>query len=180
MGTIADLIRYRLDNEHTVERVAETQVETEFGPFHLVTYQDTVDNTIHLAMVRGTPDPERATLVRVHIRNTLSDTLGVQHEHFSWPLRSALKRVAEEGEGVVVVLRKPETARELVQQVISLHKPHPEDHPTDERQVLRTYGIGAQILSDLRVRKMRVLSAPKRMQGISGFGLEVVGYVACD
>ncbi len=180
VGTIADLIRYRLDNEHTVERVAETQVETEFGPFHLVTYQDTVDNTIHLAMVRGTPDPERATLVRVHIRNTLSDTLGVQHEHFSWPLRSALKRVAEEGEGVVVVLRKPETARELVQQVISLHKPHPEDHPTDERQVLRTYGIGAQILSDLRVRKMRVLSAPKRMQGISGFGLEVVGYVACD
>ncbi|ULQ46192.1 3,4-dihydroxy-2-butanone-4-phosphate synthase [Flagellatimonas centrodinii] len=180
MGTIADLIRYRLDNEHTVERVAETQVNTEFGPFHLVTYQDTVDNTIHIAMVKGAPSADRPTLVRVHIRNSLSDTLGVQHDHFSWPLRNALKRVAEEGEGVVVVLRKPESARELVQQVVSLHKQHAEEPHTDERQVLRTYGIGAQILSDLGVRKMRVLSAPKRMQGISGFGLEVVEYVACD
>jgi 3,4-dihydroxy 2-butanone 4-phosphate synthase / GTP cyclohydrolase II len=181
IGTIADLIRYRLDNEHTVERVAETRVETEFGDFHLVTYQDTVDNTIHLALVKGSPSPERPTLVRVHIRNTLSDTLGVRHELFSWPLRSALKRVSEEGEGVVVLLRKPESGRELVQQIIQLNKPHAaEEHPADERQVLRTYGIGAQILSDLGVRRMRVLSAPKKMHGISGFGLEVVEYVACE
>ncbi|MEQ1438278.1 bifunctional 3,4-dihydroxy-2-butanone-4-phosphate synthase/GTP cyclohydrolase II [Fontimonas sp. SYSU GA230001] len=180
LGTIADLIRYRLDNEHTVERVAETHVETEFGEFRLVTYQDSLDNTVHLALVKGTVDPARPTLVRVHIRNTLQDVLGVRHEDFSWPLRRALQRVAEEGAGVVVLLRKPESSRELVQQIVSLNKATLDEHTHDPRQVLRTYGIGAQILSDLGVRKMRVLSAPKRMQGISGFGLEVIDYVPCD
>jgi len=179
LGTIADLIRYRLDNEHTVERVAETHVATEdFGDFRLVTYQDTIDNTVHLALVKGTIDDSKPTLVRVHLRNTLQDVLGVKHEDFAWPLRRALKRVADEGSGVVVLLRKPESAREFVQQIVSLNMQ--DETPHDVRPLLRTYGIGAQILSDLGVRKMRVLSAPKRMQGISGFGLEVVEYVACD
>jgi 3,4-dihydroxy 2-butanone 4-phosphate synthase/GTP cyclohydrolase II len=109
----------------------------------------------------------------------LADVLGVEHDHFGWPLRRALKRVADEGKGVVVLLRKPESPRELVQQIVALNK-EGEEFPHDPRPMLRTYGLGAQILSDLGVRKMRVLSAPKRMQGISGFGLEVVDYVACD
>jgi 3,4-dihydroxy 2-butanone 4-phosphate synthase/GTP cyclohydrolase II len=180
LGTIADLIRYRLDNEHTIERVAETDVQTEFGEFHLVTYQDGLDNTVHLALVKGEIDPQHPTLVRVHMRNMLSDVVGVEHGNFTWPLRRALKRVADEGQGVVVLLRKPETPREVVQQIVSLNKPQPHDDHSDPHQVLRTYGIGAQILSDLGVRKMRVLSAPKRMQAISGFGLEVVEYVPCD
>jgi 3,4-dihydroxy 2-butanone 4-phosphate synthase / GTP cyclohydrolase II len=180
LGSIADLIRYRLDNEHTVERVAETHVMTEFGEFRLVTYQDSIDNTVHLAMVKGQVEAAKPTLVRVHIRNTLQDVLGVRHEDFAWPLRRALQRVAEEGEGVVVLLRKPESSRELMQQIVSLNKAALDEHVHDPQQVLRTYGIGAQILSDLGVRKMRVLSAPKRMQGISGFGLEVVDYVPCD
>jgi len=179
LGTIADLIRYRLDNEHTVERVAETHVNTEFGEFRLVTYQDTIDNTIHLAMVRGTISGAAPTLVRVHLRNMLQDVLGVQHGDFAWPLRMAMKRIADEGSGVVVVLRKPEPPRELVQQIVSLNQSAPDEPQVhDQRPMLRTYGIGAQILFDLGVRKMRVLSAPKRMQGISGFGLEVVEYVA--
>ena len=182
MGTIADLIRYRLENEHSIERVAETQVDTEFGSFHLVTFQDTVDNTIHLALVKGAPSGDRPTLVRVHLRNTLADMINVRHEHFGWPLRSAMRRVAEEGEGVIVVLRKPVSARELVGQIVSLNKPQLEEHHSiaDQTQVLRTYGIGAQILADLGVRQMRVLSAPKRLQGLSGFNLEVVEYVTCD
>jgi 3,4-dihydroxy 2-butanone 4-phosphate synthase/GTP cyclohydrolase II len=179
IGTIADLIRYRLHNEHTVERVAETHVATEFGEFHLLTYQDTIDNTVHLAMIRGEVDSNRPTLVRVHIRNTLQDVLGVQHEDFGWPLRLALKRVADEGNGVVLLLRKPEGARELVQQIVSLHKPQAEESH-DPRRMLRTYGIGAQILFDIGVRKMRVLSTRYRMQAISGFGLEVVDYVVPD
>ncbi|SEQ99894.1 3,4-dihydroxy 2-butanone 4-phosphate synthase / GTP cyclohydrolase II [Solimonas aquatica] len=178
LGTIADLIRYRLDNEHTVERVAETHVNTEFGEFRLVTYQDTIDNTVHLALVKGAVDSDKPTLVRVHLRNTLQDVLGVQHENFPWPLRRAMKRIAEEGSGVVVLLRKSESARELVQQIVALNMP--DEVPHDQRPLLRTYGIGAQILFDLGVRQMRVLSAPKRMQGISGFGLEVLEYVACD
>ncbi|PTU32001.1 bifunctional 3,4-dihydroxy-2-butanone-4-phosphate synthase/GTP cyclohydrolase II [Stenotrophobium rhamnosiphilum] len=178
LGTIADLIRYRLDNEHTIERVAETSVHTEFGDFRLVTYQDSIDNTVHMAMVKGEINANKATLVRVHIRNMLADVLGVQHENFGWPLRNAMKRIADEGEGVLVLLRKPETARELVQQIVSLNKASHDEHHADPDRVLRTYGIGAQILSDLGVRKMRVLSAPLRMQAISGFGLEVVEYVS--
>ena len=178
IGTIADLIRYRLENEHTVERIAETHVQTEFGEFRLVSYQDTVDNTVHLAMVRGMLDGKKPTLVRVHIRNMLQDVLGVRHGDFSWPVRRALERIAQEGQGVVVLLRKPESTRELLQQIVGLNKPDESHEPTGP--VLRTYGLGAQILSDLGVRQMRVLSAPKKMHGLSGFGLEVVEYVPCD
>ena len=183
IGTIADLIRYRLANEHSVERVAEQKVQTEFGEFRMAVYEDRNEKTVHLALVKGEISPEVPTLVRVHIRNMLQDVLCVQHEDFSWPLRRALKRVADEGHGVVVLLRKPETSRELVQQIVGLNQPSAPLLPTtgsDDRRALRTYGVGAQILSDLGVRKMRVLSAPKRMYALSGFDLEVVEYVHCD
>ncbi|GAC1629921.1 MAG: bifunctional 3,4-dihydroxy-2-butanone-4-phosphate synthase/GTP cyclohydrolase II [Nevskia sp.] len=187
IGTIADLIRYRLANEHSVERVAEQKVQTEFGEFRMAVYEDRNEKTVHLALIKGEIRPEQPTLVRVHIRNMLQDVLCVQHEDFSWPLRRALKRISEEGHGVVVLLRKPESSRELVQQIVSLSLPHASSAPSsvpaaqpDERKALRTYGVGAQILADLGVRKMRVLSAPKRMYALSGFDLEVVEYVHCD
>ena len=181
IGTIADLIRYRLHHEHTIERVAETTVRTEFGDFRLVTYQDAVENTLHLALVRGNVEADKPTLVRVHVGNLLSDVLCVEHADFSWPLRKALKRVAEEGSGVVVLLRKTASPRDLVKQIIALSTPHAAQTPApsgDDAQSLRTYGIGAQILIDLGVRRMRVLSGSSyRMQALSGFGLEVVEYV---
>nr|WP_290576791.1 bifunctional 3,4-dihydroxy-2-butanone-4-phosphate synthase/GTP cyclohydrolase II [Algiphilus sp.] len=184
IGTIADLIRYRLREEHSVERVAESRIDTEFGPFRLISFEDSADNTVHLALVRGQITPDTPTLVRVHLRNTLADTLGVQHPDFGWPLRRAMQRIAEEDNGVLVLLRKPETPRELAQQIqelsLSAHERVPITTGHDHEQVLRTYGIGAQILSDLGVRRMRVLSAPKRMQGLSGFDLEVTEYVPCD
>ena len=186
LGTIADLIRYRIANERTVVRVTETPVDTEYGPFTLYSYEDEVDKVVHLALVKGDIDPDEPTLVRVHVRNTLADVLGVQHQEFGWPLRSALARVAEEGSGVVVVLRKPESPRELVQRIRLLEGEIADEddllfehHHGDgeESRELRTYGIGAQILTDLGVQRMRVLSAPLRMNAISGFGLEVVDYV---
>jgi 3,4-dihydroxy 2-butanone 4-phosphate synthase / GTP cyclohydrolase II len=180
VGTIADLIRYRFESEHTVERVAAQTVATEYGEFRLAVYEDRISKSVHLALVRGTIDPRAATLVRVHLGNSLQDVLGVQHAHFGWPLRRALARIAEEGSGVLVLLRTTESPRDLVQQIVSLNQPPAEEEAHDDRHVLRTYGIGAQILSDLGVRRMRVLSAPKRMQAISGFGLEVVEYVACE
>jgi 3,4-dihydroxy 2-butanone 4-phosphate synthase/GTP cyclohydrolase II len=193
LGTIADLIRYRIENERTVARVTETEVDTEFGPFTLVSFEDEVDKVLHFALVRGPIDPDEPTLVRVHVRNTLADVLGVRHGGFGWPLRDTLARVADEGRGVVVVLRKPESARELITRIRSIEASaagQPEDapagrdegpesdheHGTDHR-ILRTYGAGAQILTDLGVRRMRVLAAPMRLQAISGFGLEVVEYV---
>ena len=181
IGTIADLIRYRFSTEHSIERVAEENVQTEFGEFRLAVYEDRISKTVHLALIRGAIEAQTPTLVRVHLRNTLQDVLGVRHAEFGWPLRRALARIAEEGRGVVVLLRGPDTPRDLVQQIVTLNRPAGADEPPpDDRHVLRTYGIGAQILSDLGVRKMRVLSAPKRMQAISGFGLEVVEYVPCD
>jgi 3,4-dihydroxy 2-butanone 4-phosphate synthase/GTP cyclohydrolase II len=180
LGTIADLIRYRIENERTVVRVTESQVETEFGPFTLYSFEDEVDKVLHFAMVRGEIDAETPTLVRVHVRNTLADMLGVRHGDFGWPLRDTLARVAQEGCGVVVILRKPETARELIERIRIVEGEAPEhshDGVGDESRILRTYGVGAQILTDLGVRRMRVLSAPMRMQAISGFGLEVVEYV---
>jgi len=182
LGTIADLIRYRIENERTVVRVTESKVDTEFGPFTLYSFEDEVDKVLHFAMVRGEIDPEHPTLVRVHVRNTLADMLGVRHGEFGWPLRDTLARVAEEGCGVVVVLRKPETARELIERIRIVEGATPRAEPgvddaSDDSRILRTYGVGAQILTDLGVRRMRVLAAPMRMQGISGFGLEVVEYV---
>lgn len=184
IGTIADLISYRLQNEHTVQRVAEHAVTTDHGEFQLYLYQDQIDQSTHLALACGDIDPDGEdddVLVRVHVRNTLADVLTVQHPDFGWPLGSALERIAAEGRGVAVILQTPETADEMLWRVANMDKradaapPHlaGEDNP----QELRTYGIGAQILADLGVRHMRVLSAPKRMHAISGFGLEVSEYV---
>ncbi|MFK7886666.1 MAG: bifunctional 3,4-dihydroxy-2-butanone-4-phosphate synthase/GTP cyclohydrolase II [Gammaproteobacteria bacterium] len=176
IGTIADLIRYRLDKEESVERIDTREVPTQQGEFTLHTYEDHVNRSVHLALVKGTPQPNRPTLVRVHVQNTLSDVVGVEWPHLGWPLRSAMQRVTDEGEGVVIILRGHSDARRLVAE---LHSEQPSDGEEASND-LRTYGIGAQILRDLNVRQMRVLSAPKDMRALSGFGLEVVEYVDGD
>lgn len=181
MGTIADLIRYRVENETTIERVAECDLPTEFGTFRLVTYLDTIDDELHFALLLGDIDPEQPTLVRVHLQNTLCDVLGSQDQDCGWPLRRALQRVQREGQGVIVLLRKAEDNRELVRHVRNLQLGMGTEQGRAEPQTeLRTFGVGAQILSDLGVRRMRVLSAPKVMHGLSGFGLEVVEYLSPD
>jgi 3,4-dihydroxy 2-butanone 4-phosphate synthase/GTP cyclohydrolase II len=124
--------------------------------------------------IRGPQPP----LVRVHVQDTLGDVIGVQSPRLGWPLRSAMRRIAAEGAGVVVLLRYPETPRQLAAAVRGLAGTSQAEPARRERvAVLRTFGTGAQILRDLGVTRMRVLSAPKQMHGISGFGLEVVEYV---
>lgn len=179
IGTIADLIRYRTRNEQTVERVAECKITTEFGSFHLIAYRDTIGDDVHFALLRGDVHPETPTLVRVHLQSTLRDVLGMVRTDIGWPLRNALRRVDEEGAGVIVLLRKPETSRELIGRVKNYELQDKGVHlPRQETAAdLRTHGIGAQILTDLGVRKMRVLSAPKKVHALSGFGLEIVEYV---
>ena len=180
IGTIAQLIRYRLETEESVERISEDSVETEFGRFRLMCFEDHVHQDVHLALVLGEPGPDRAPLVRVQLTDTLRDVVGVLAPQLGWPLRSALKRIAAEGEGIVVILRRHELPREVVDSIAGLSGRPLE--PSAERdgqasRVLRTYGIGAQILRNLGVRRMRVLSAPRHMSGLSGFGLEVEEYV---
>jgi 3,4-dihydroxy 2-butanone 4-phosphate synthase / GTP cyclohydrolase II len=176
MGTIRDLIRYRLRTERTVELISQRAVQTEFGEFQLHCYEDHVHRDLHLALTRGDLKTGQLPLVRVHVADTLRDLLGVRTEGRAWTLREALKRIATEPCGALVVLREQESPRALADAVQGLQRREPV--PADQAQaVLRTYGIGAQILKDLGVRRMRVLSAPKQLHGISAFDLEVTEYV---
>jgi 3,4-dihydroxy 2-butanone 4-phosphate synthase/GTP cyclohydrolase II len=178
VGTIADLIRHRLRTERTVERISEQSVQTELGEFRLYAYQDDVNLEVHVALAHGRLDGPDAPLVRVHVADTLRDLLGVRGTTRAWTLRAAMQRIVEAGNGVVVVLRQPESARELADAVRSFAAPAADNSAAGaEGTVLRTFGVGAQILKDLGIKRMRVLSAPKQMHGIAAFGLEVEGYV---
>ena len=178
IGTIADLIRYRLKNERSVERIYEESVDTEYGAFKLCCYEDHVNKTVHIALVKGDLNSTLPPLVRVHIKDTLRDVVGVKNEKLGWPLRAAMHRVAKEDSGVVVILRPEESPREFMDSVRLL-----DAKPARQRggaTVVRTYGIGAQILKDLGLKRMRVLSAPKQLQGLAAFDLEITSYVDGD
>lgn len=178
IGTIADLIAYRLEKERNIERIAEQVVTTDHGELTMYCFDDHVHQTVHIALAKGdlrsVPDP----LVRVHIQDTLGDALGIRNPNLGWPLSSAIERIAKEEAGVIVILREQESARDLMDTVKGLARDRDDlKQRRDGDSVLRTYGIGAQILRDLNIQKMRVLSAPKQMYGISGFDLEVTEYV---
>jgi 3,4-dihydroxy 2-butanone 4-phosphate synthase/GTP cyclohydrolase II len=180
IGTIADLIEYRLRMEESVEIIGETEVETEFGAFRLVCFEDHVNRAVHLALVRGLLDAKTPTLVRVHRQDTLSDVLGLHAPGLHRPLRDALQLIADHDHGVAVILRPEESARDLMRSVQGLARsPEPEIGTRRHRSMdFRTFGIGAQIVRALGVRRMRVVGAPKQMHALSGFGLEVVEYVS--
>jgi 3,4-dihydroxy 2-butanone 4-phosphate synthase/GTP cyclohydrolase II len=181
IGTIEDLIRYRIQNERTIERIAETEFPTHHGHFHLYAYSDLIENGLHLALVKGQIDPDQPIPVRVHVENMLCDTLSAQFG-CGWPLQDAMRRIADMDFGVVVILRQPEDQGALVRQIqqYQLAGGCPSPTPRSEDagpQDQRTFGIGAQILSDLGVRQMRLMSAPKIFHGLAGFNLEVVDYI---
>ena len=178
IGTIADLIRYRMQNEKTVERVADAIINTEFGPFRVLTYQDIVSKQVHFALVKGDIQAEQAVLVRVHVQHLLSDLLTLQLSDSGWPLRDALQRVANAPAGVLVFLSRNEDPATLIRRMRGFQFETGDAARFDYTTALRTYGIGAQILLDIGVRRMQVLSAPKRISGLSGFDLEVVEYVS--
>jgi len=178
IGSIADLIRYRLRNERSVERIAEQSIDTEHGTFKLYAYEDHVNHDVHLALVHGDPAEPATPLVRVHLVDTLRDVLGVRDASHGWTLRSALARIAGAPCGVVVILRQGESPRELADAIRLSARPEAAEPPRGHSgTVLRTIGVGAQILQDLGVRRMQVLSAPKHVHGLGAFGLEIAGYI---
>jgi 3,4-dihydroxy 2-butanone 4-phosphate synthase / GTP cyclohydrolase II len=179
IGTIADLIRYRIENEKTVEHMTESVLPTEYGDFILHAYQDKTEKKLHLALVKGKIDPDTPTLVRVHLENPISDLTGSLAKDRGWPVNDVLRRLAEEESGVLVILCNQYEPIELINQIESYKTNKQQEKPStnESKKDLRTIGLGGQILSDLGVRKMRVLSAPKRIHALSGFGLEVVEYV---
>ncbi|MBE9563337.1 MAG: bifunctional 3,4-dihydroxy-2-butanone-4-phosphate synthase/GTP cyclohydrolase II, partial [Proteobacteria bacterium] len=166
-------------NEKTIERVTSCDWPTEFGNFELFAYKDSIDNVVHFALVKGKIESDKPPLIRVHISNTLCDLTNSTRETCGLPLRNAIKRVAEEETGIVVILNQKEDSQVLIQRIEHCcRRDKGEDLPANPpTHDLRTHGLGAQILSDLGVHKMRVLSAPKKMHALSGFGLEVIDYV---
>ena len=179
MGTIADLIEYRNLNETTIERVAECRLPTAYGEFDLVTYRDTIDNQVHFALLNGEVDSDGATLVRVHLQNTITDILQSERSvNRSFTLIDGMERIAKEG-GVLVLLGKSETTEDMINKIKAFEM---EDRgevspPAAWKGTSRNVGIGSQILADVGVRKMRLLSTYKKYHSLSGFGLELVEYV---
>jgi 3,4-dihydroxy 2-butanone 4-phosphate synthase/GTP cyclohydrolase II len=171
IGSIADLIHFRSRNESLIKRVTERTIQTRFGPFRLIAYLEKLSGETQLALVRGEITPDRETLVRVHAPLSLLDMLDAGPGTHSWPVDDALERIAAEGKGVMVLLNCSESAGQLIERVASPERPE-----ASSRMDLLTYGIGAQILRDLKVGKMRLMASPRKMPSMAGWELEVTGY----
>jgi 3,4-dihydroxy 2-butanone 4-phosphate synthase/GTP cyclohydrolase II len=173
IGTIVDLIEHRSRTEALVARVAERDVETAHGRFRLHIYSERVGAATHLALVKGRPAAAREVLVRVHEPLSVMDLLDVRSSgSHSWNFNDALAAVSRAECGVIVLLHRQETAEDLLRRAQAS-----EGGSAAPSIALRNYGIGAQILRDLGVRKMRLMALPRPMPSMAGFGLEVTGYL---
>lgn len=180
IGTIADLIQHRIETEKTVSRVAEYTVQTAHGEFKIIAYKDNVDHNLHLAIVKGEIKHDQPTLVRVHMQNPIHDLIDSLGENVSWSMSDVLKRIEAAEHGVTVILCNQFNNHELLEQLqvfcqIQSNVIERIDKKNTKDQ--RTIGFGAQILADVGVQKMRLLSAPKKFHAISGYGIEIVEYV---
>tara|TARA_B100000700_G_scaffold200234_1_gene220205 strand:- start:16998 stop:18167 length:1170 start_codon:yes stop_codon:yes gene_type:complete len=177
MGTIADLIHYRIHNEQTVDHLEATPVETAYGELTLHVFRDSIQGAHHLALVKGTPRAEEPTTVRVHLADTLRDILALTRpESQSWTAQQALAEIAKADSGVFVLLDDARQASDLKDQldVLLERKRAPRSSDSDGAGNYLTIGTGSQILRHLGVGKMRLLSSPWKFSALSGFDLEVV------
>jgi 3,4-dihydroxy 2-butanone 4-phosphate synthase/GTP cyclohydrolase II len=184
MGTIADLIQYRAWHEQSIELSDSRKVQTEFGEFELHTFLDLIDDTVHYALTRGTIEEDSETLVRVQTINALRDVLGTRIEgERGWSYRRAMARIAEEGQGAVVLIGQHTTAQQQLAQVLQFPEASSVAGAASAGgiQNYRVIGTGSQILRRLGVGKMRLMSAPVHFNALSGFNLEVTDFVQpCD
>jgi 3,4-dihydroxy 2-butanone 4-phosphate synthase/GTP cyclohydrolase II len=172
VGTIADLIQYRSRTESLIERVGEREIETPYGPFRLVTFRDRMATATHLALVHGEPKAGDEVLVRVHEPISLIDLLDAGSATHSWNVHAAMQAVVKAGCGAIILLHRPESPDQLLERATRAGPP-----PRRGRMDLRDYGIGAQIIRQLGITRMRVLAQPRRMPSMTGFDLEVTGYL---
>ena len=170
IGTIADLIHHRSQTESLVERAMQRPIETAFGTFELVAYREKISKDTHLALIKGTIQAGEEILVRVHEPLSVADVIDIGSRVHTWHFNEAMRTISEAGKGVVVLLHRTEDGEQLLA--------HLGDEPQAPPKLdLRTYGIGAQILRDLGVTRMRLLAAPRRMPSMTGFDLEITGYL---
>lgn len=174
IGTIADLIHYRLSTEHTVVRIGERELPTVHGTFRLISYEDRIEGGVHMAMTMGDIKRDNPTLVRVHVIDPLRDLVGADyHGPSNWTLWAALQKVAEVGTGVVVVLANHESSQALLERIPQLTQA-PRQFTRSQSRIYSEVGTGAQILQDIGVGKLRHMGAPLKYAGLTGYDLEVV------
>jgi 3,4-dihydroxy 2-butanone 4-phosphate synthase/GTP cyclohydrolase II len=171
IGTIADLIQYRAQTERLVERAAERTIQTPYGEMKLIAYRDKIAKETHLALIKGEPNAAQETLVRVHEPLSIFDLLDSSSCTHSWNTLDAMKVIANAESGVMVLLHQQETGEAIIERIQGA------DEKIRINQELRTYGIGSQILLDIGVGKMKLLATPRKMPSMTGFGLEVTGYL---
>ena len=176
IGTIADLIEHRSCVESLVENKGTRPLQTAFGDFTAHAFQDTTGHGVHLALVKGQWSADEVVSVRVHEPLSVLDALEVGRSLHSWSLDAALSHIAKDGKGVVVLLNCGESGAQLLEQFEGIARPS--QAPERGRMDLRTYGVGAQILRQCGVHKMRLMGSPRRMPSMAGYGLETVGYVS--
>ncbi len=176
IGTIASLIHHRSHNESLIERAGRRELDTPQGRFDCTAYRDR-SGGLHLALMHGHWSPDDEVLVRVHEPLSVMDLFDAgAGSHHSWPLPAALAALRAQPCGVAVLLNCGEDVGQLMQRV--LPSPHSPREPQRGAMDLRTYGIGAQILRDIGVRRMKLLGHPRRMPSVTGYGLEITGFVA--
>ncbi|MBC7780865.1 MAG: 3,4-dihydroxy-2-butanone-4-phosphate synthase, partial [Proteobacteria bacterium] len=172
VGTIADMIHYRSRTESLIERVGEREIDTPHGRFSLITFRDRLAVATHLALVHGRPRAGDEVLVRVHEPISIVDLLDAGSATHSWNVHAAMQAVVRAGCGAIILLHRPESADQLLQRA-TVAAPAGRRGKMD----LRDYGIGAQIIKQLGITRMRVLAQPRRMPSMAGFDLEVTGYL---
>jgi 3,4-dihydroxy 2-butanone 4-phosphate synthase/GTP cyclohydrolase II len=177
--TIQDLIAYRRQNEQLVSREAEVTLDTAFGTFRVVAYQETLTGDVHLALLKGEWDETESVLVRVHSQNVLGDVLAARREEYSEQLAEALLRIEHEGQGAVLYMMQSNHGQGLLSKLRDMERQQSQDtdEPADASLDMdhRDYGIGCQILRDLGIRKLRLLTNnPRKRIGLAGYGLDLV------
>jgi 3,4-dihydroxy 2-butanone 4-phosphate synthase/GTP cyclohydrolase II len=176
IGTIADLIEHRSRNESLVQKVGSRPMHTAHGEFSANAYKDMTSGAVHLALVKGSWQPDAEVLARVHEPLSVFDALEPNRVMHSWGLDAAMQRIAKEGHGVVVLLNCGESGEQLLAQFEGTARSA--QAPERGRMDLRSYGVGAQILRDCGVHKMRLMGNPRRMPSMAGYGLEITGYLS--
>ena len=176
IGTIASLIEFRSRTESLIEKVSSRELTTPWGQFTAHAYRDTASRSVHLALTKGSWTPEQDVPVRVHEPLSVLDALEVNRAMHSWGLDTSLQYIAEHGAGVAVLLNCGESGDQLLAQLAG--QSQTAHAPARGRMDLRTYGVGAQILRDCGVHRMQVMGTPRRLPSMTGYGLEVTGYIA--
>jgi len=175
IGTIADLIEHRSRNECLVKKLGTRSMNTAFGEFQVTAFSDQPSGALHLALVKGEWKPEDSVAVRVHEPLSVLDALEVGRSMHSWSLEASLRHIAQAGAGVAVLLNCGESAGQLLAQFEGTARSA--QAPERGRMDLRTYGVGAQILRDCGVHRMQLMGNPRRMPSMTGYGLEITGYL---